>query len=61
MESQIPRGVNAMRSISDDLSDRLFDGITPESSQRELEDLLNLIPTDPDYDTYYSFKPNNYK
>lgn len=50
-----------MRSINDDLSDRLFDGITPETSQRELEDLLNLIPTDPDYDTYYSFKSNKSK
>ncbi|MDP7422296.1 MAG: hypothetical protein QGH40_10460 [bacterium] len=41
-------------SMRDDLSDKLFKEITPESSQADLEDLIDMIPTDPDYDTYFT-------
>lgn len=36
------------------LDDELFKEITPESAQRDLEDILQLKPTDPDYQWYFS-------
>lgn len=40
--------------MNDNFGDKQFNEITLKSSQKDLEDLIKMIPTDPDYDVYYS-------
>jgi len=37
-----------------DVSIAVLGKITPESAQADVEDLQKLVPTDPDYEKYYS-------
>ena len=39
--------------FKEEIPDSLFVDTTPASAQEELEDLVELIPSDPDYDVYY--------
>ncbi|MDP7420939.1 MAG: hypothetical protein QGH40_03635 [bacterium] len=43
-----------LKDILIDVLDELFMDITPESAQRDIEDLLKMRPSDPDYHLYFS-------
>ena len=42
-----------LKALSADTCDGHFETITPESAQRDIEQLLAMNPSDPDYDIYF--------
>ncbi len=42
-----------LKALSADTCDAHFETITPESAQRDIEQLLAMKPSDPDYDIFF--------